>query len=564
MSIRIKLKDNPAKTDYYTNLDMIEGEVELDLKSADTIAAVTVKIEGVTKSTCYTQPNHGKSRSRTPIVEQHKVLYLSEIVFPTQQLRQQSSAKDFTLPAGLHKWPFRFQIPINNDCRADTKAVPARTKLGALLNERLSGTLDYSSSALHHVQQILPPSMQGNEEIWVRYYVKATAKRASMLVINHRAYRPFIFLPIEKPMAEPGTGNAFFVKRQHTLTHFPDAQTRKSGFFTSLKGKKMEPGDTIAIEIRMPNPPAVVPGVPVPMELYGFRETNRFPRANLRVVGVECVLLVTTKVQAGSLRRNIGGRLPCFSMPCNLAFGSFRPDNLPCCEMRFIDAPKPFVVSNEIAPTFATCNLARVYELQIDVTVDSDGRTETIPLVMPLEVKSGVEAPPPQDNDVVVPPQAMRRPSGGLDVVSGTSANGIASSSSNDKRSGVATAGASKVVVVDDLPTYNEATRIGAGASSSSSTGNTPRLPVRSAGVGQNGVASSSSTATTAAVLAEHASEADDAHTPLPPHQQQQGQRPLTANLTLRRANRNRRTSYRVGDDYMHETEQWANSESHV
>lgn len=539
MSIRVKLKDNPAKTDYYTNLDIIEGEVELDLKSADTIAAVTVKIEGVTKSTCYTQPNHGKSRSRTPIVEQHKVLYLAEVVFPTQQLRQQSSAKDFTLPAGLHKWPFRFQIPINNDCRADAKAVVTRTKLGALFNERLSNAIDGSNPTLTHVQQILPPSMQGNEEVWVRYYVKATAKRSSMLVINHRTYRPFIFLPIEKPMAEPGTGNAFFVKRQHTLTHFPDAAARKTGFLRSLKEKRMEPGDTIAIEIRMPNPPAVVPGVPVPMELYGFRETDRFPRANLRVVGVECYLLVTTKVRAGSLRRNIGGRLPCFSAACNTPFGPFRPEALPCCEIRFIDTPRPFVVSNEIAPTFATCNLARVYELQIDVTVDCDGRTETVPLVMPLEVKSGVEAPPPQDNDIMSSDGIQRPPTVGTGATSGVEHNDV-------KRPG----GPIDMPkpVIDDLPTYNEATRIGA---SSSSTSAAPRLPARNAVAGSGAAGSSAASA-----LAE---DHDLATALAPVHS---SQRPLTANLTLRRANRNRRTSYRVGEDYMQDTERWANQEN--
>ncbi|BFZ53353.1 hypothetical protein PYCC9005_000376 [Savitreella phatthalungensis] len=553
MSIKVKLNDNPAGTDYYTNLDMIEGTVELDLRGPESFTSVTVKVEGVTKSTCYTDPHHGKSRSRTPVVEQHKVLFLADIVFPTPQLRQHTSASEFTLPAGRHSWPFRFQIPINNDCNQAPNALAVtagRSKLASMLNEgrmavneRIGQPLERTS----HVQQILPPSMQGNDDVWIRYFVKATAKRSSRLAFNHRGFQPFIFLPIEKPLAEPGTGNAFFVRRQHTLAHLPDSRQKSGGLFRSLKEKRLEAGDTIALEIRMPNPPAVVPGVPVPMELYAFRETNKHPNSHLKVISLDCYLLVTTKLRAGTLKRNIGGKLPCYRTSIDRLVGPLqanRPD-MPCLGIRFIETPNPFVVASEIAPTFATCNIARVYELQINVLIENDGKQEMVPLVMPLEVRSGVEAPPPLE---VVPqsPGAMNAfPKAGDPQAPPLPSRDEKRSSGPGDLPGSNPIGAA---VVDDLPTYNQATRIG-GTSTTNAVGMGGVAGIGgSSGEGSSGLAGPSSSA------AGTSSSQPLSQSALI---QQQQQRPLTANLTLRRANRNGRTSYRVGDNYMTETDRW-------
>lgn len=214
MSVRIHLQR--GRYDYFTNLDVIQGRIDLTLNSSESISSVVVKVEGLSKSLCYTEPGNGKTRGKTPVHELHKVLYLVDSVFPDEALKRTSTAASYTLPPGKHSWPFIFKIPINNDCKNESR-----------INAALGTIMPGSSAALQqrHVQQILPPSMTGSEEVFVRYFIKVTVSRPSLLAVNHREYVPFIFLPIEPPRAETSDDSrAFFVKRQHTLSVTDDTR----------------------------------------------------------------------------------------------------------------------------------------------------------------------------------------------------------------------------------------------------------------------------------------------------------------------------------------------------
>ena len=46
----------------------------------------------------------------------HKALYDTVIVFPPDNVRQVSQAKDFTLTPGNYSYPFEFKLPLNNSC----------------------------------------------------------------------------------------------------------------------------------------------------------------------------------------------------------------------------------------------------------------------------------------------------------------------------------------------------------------------------------------------------------------------------------------------------------------
>lgn len=79
MPVSLTLKRRGA----YTNLDYVEGDVHLDISSAEHIESVVVKIEGrgsaaqltlgISKTTVYAKrPGNDRSKAK-PVVEAHKV-----------------------------------------------------------------------------------------------------------------------------------------------------------------------------------------------------------------------------------------------------------------------------------------------------------------------------------------------------------------------------------------------------------------------------------------------------------------------------------------------------------
>lgn len=421
--------------EYFTNFDRLQGHVELDLSSSESISAITIKAEGLARSLCFTEPGNGKTRSKVPVTELHKVLYLTDTVFPEPALRKSSTASSFTLPPGKHSWPFSFQIPINNDCKNE---LGSRATLGAFIQGNPAGLQQ------RHVQQILPPSMSGNDDIWVRYFIKVTVERPSKLVLNRRQQVPFVFLPIESPRAEDGAnGEAFFVKRQHTLAVPDGAQSR--GLRAFLRDSQRKQADTIAVEVRLANPPLLVPGVPVNMDVMGFFESN-YNNNRLSITRITIHLLVTTKIRAGSLKRQLGSRQLCYDEDYAVRLNPQESPSQPAAIISLL-RNKPFVLVTDTPPTFSTCNIARTYGLEIGVTMTQEpGLKEVVVLTCPVTVLSGVRAPPPQD---------------------------VASVGSGEGPSNM------QYSMADDLPTYKEAVKIGAPSAGSVIPNNHSRTAIR-------------------------------------------------------------------------------------
>lgn len=412
------------------------------MSSSESISAITVKVEGEAKSQCYREPIQGRRRSKRPVVELHKVLYLTRVVFPDSSLsslKTPSSASSFTLPPGKHSWPFSFQIPVNNDCK-----IEPRSTVGAII----SG--DVMSPQQRHVQQILPPSMIGNYEVWVRYFVKVTVDRPFKLVLNRREQVPFVFLPIEAPRAEEGTsGEAFFVRRQCTLG-LPDGKMKGMMRFFGQDSPQSRP-DNIAIEIRLANPPLLVPGIPVNMDIMGFIESN-YNDHNLVITQVSIYLLVTTKVKAGGLKRTFEHHVRCYDEDFNKPMIPQADKSKPAALISLIHS-RPFTLATDTAPTFSTCNIARSYHLGVDVTVTRDSKAkEKIVLNCPVTILSGVRAPPPQDN---------------FHVIDHDDVDAYEAGPSNGGKGGA------------DLPTYKEAVKIGAPSSASVIPNNYSRAAIR-------------------------------------------------------------------------------------
>jgi hypothetical protein len=106
-----------------------------------------------------------------------KLLYLVETVFPSSEVRENTSTNNsgYTLKPGQYEYPFRIRIPINAVCSEGQG-------MGGNILQRLSfdkGTVDYAKGAQKHHHGTLPPSLSGipNDEAWIRYFLKATVNR---------------------------------------------------------------------------------------------------------------------------------------------------------------------------------------------------------------------------------------------------------------------------------------------------------------------------------------------------------------------------------------------------
>ncbi|CAK7197665.1 hypothetical protein SEUCBS139899_000313 [Sporothrix eucalyptigena] len=246
MSVHIHLIDPP---EYYTNLDIIRGEVKFYLSKPEAIGAVVVKLEGESSTQLTVPPveeeegwsyKHEKLHDLDPskgytgviqrpapgtvVQENHKILYQVAQVHP---LKTEEPPTNNILPAGQHTFPFRFKVPFNNACSdpvalsrtggmVDVDGNAESPNGGPLRFGHNNGIriMDGSKQLMYtHVKQTLPPSFAGylssTETTEIRYFVKATVQRPGMFKGNWRNTTGFKFLPIEPIRPEPSNREVF-------------------------------------------------------------------------------------------------------------------------------------------------------------------------------------------------------------------------------------------------------------------------------------------------------------------------------------------------------------------
>ena len=110
----VKIEIDRSHTDgAFTNYDIIKGNVTLVVTKAITLNWIQVKLEGESTTQLLIPKfnNNKKKKEKDKIIQDiHKVLYDTTIVFPPDNVRQVSQAKEFTLAPGNYSYPFEFKI----------------------------------------------------------------------------------------------------------------------------------------------------------------------------------------------------------------------------------------------------------------------------------------------------------------------------------------------------------------------------------------------------------------------------------------------------------------------
>ncbi|KAL8763924.1 MAG: hypothetical protein Q9184_000367 [Pyrenodesmia sp. 2 TL-2023] len=423
MSVKIVFDNHRS---LYTNLDIIKGRAILSITKNETIAAITVKLEGDCKTRLTDEMDAPSTfngmgrRAGGPDViaetELHKILYKATTVFPTPDVLRASGSSVYTLPPGLHEFPFEFKLPFNNAC-ADAQSTYISV---AGLQVQTAGNTD------RHVRKTLPPSLSVPHDLaLIRYFVKATVQRPAFYKENFRTEATFQFFPIEpprRPSPPPGPRSEVFARVQHafapTISTASPHTAKLPGLFRKPVAPKVEDPVSpprppqICIDCRLPDPAIIRCNVPLPLRILVTKLNDSPATLFLQLLQIE--LVAKSNVRAHHMSRdnftttiivsksNMRARLTEVNKSMQIDSGFWR------------DIPLP----NSVAPSFDTCNISRAYELRIKVGLSYGAGDQVFPelsvqtLVMAVQVYSGI-APPEallQAMASKVPPRPPPRP----------------------------------------------------------------------------------------------------------------------------------------------------------
>ncbi|KAK5085101.1 hypothetical protein LTR70_008673 [Exophiala xenobiotica] len=401
MSVRVQLDRQHG--DIYTNLDFVAGRVILTLPTDATISAITVKLEGESKSRLDGPKSPQDQERRKTLLEVHKLLYKVETVFPSAEIRETNATgrtAQFTLLRGQYEYPFRFKIPFNNDCVNNTSLIKD-LKIGAL-------NVQFGQEPLH-AKLPLPPSLGGYPgEAEIKYFVKATVVRPKFYQENLRTEVPLTFLPIEQPRPSDGDGETYG-RRKHQFQRVDSGITIKSKTLFRKDSNSPAEEEPLAFQVdaRLPNPAIITCREPIPLRILLERLNSSTSSIYLSMLQLE--LIGHTEIRAHDLHRKESGTWLLVSQ-ANMAV----PLEQPSSKTNSWTIPSSFwdniPLPTTVAPSFRTCNMSRKYELEVRVGLThgmADGiRPEIIvsPIRLDVEVWSGIR-PPSQLLDAIAQAQ---------------------------------------------------------------------------------------------------------------------------------------------------------------
>ncbi|ODQ79357.1 hypothetical protein BABINDRAFT_62798 [Babjeviella inositovora NRRL Y-12698] len=423
--------DTREKAGTFTNFDVIRGYVALTVTSGISLNHILVKLEGISKTELLVPKNPsarvdketGKydPKEMKRVEETHRVLYNTVMVFPPENVRTVSKQKEFTLTPGEYKYPFSFKILFANDCTTSLKTTFGR---------------DLVLETSKHVHAQLPPSFSGmGNTAQVKYFIKVTAKRSSLLRTNLRSFKPFVMLPLDYNGLDPSeeSNKIMFVRRSVVFKNMLPAIVEVKP--APPKRLMVKTSDVpFYVEARLGFPaclaPSTVPAFslhivsPLPSRNYRLSNGDTSGLGAIYITSLSVDLLMTTLVIAQGHKSELK------SVERLLSFSGIHEVDL--CEVKEstakdhktgeplheLELPQSLfqnaVLKDHIPPSFKTCNINRKYQLCIACGVSStanNGKSaQKVELVTDVRVSSGLSMSMAMREQVESSLDGMERP----------------------------------------------------------------------------------------------------------------------------------------------------------
>lgn len=223
-----------------------------------------------------------------------------------------------------------------------------------------------------HVKTTLPPTLTGFPgEAEISYYVKATVQRQGLFKENPRAHQPFRFMPIESPRL-PSTGELSFARHRHTFV--TSKRAGKKSFFGMGAAKPAdEEGPSFSVDMRLPKPSILTCNQPLPLSIVVTKLSAVAEYIYLQ--SLQIALIGTTKIRAHDLERTEQNSWIVMSKS-NMGITAVMANDAEGTEITVDDtAWRLSSLPNTVAPSFATCNIARAYQVEVRAGFSCGGRT---------------------------------------------------------------------------------------------------------------------------------------------------------------------------------------------
>lgn len=99
--------------EHYTNLDVIQGRVSLQVPNPTNVSSVVVKLEGESRTRLLAPIHPSRPDKQRPVLELHKFLYRTQVLWPAN-VRPEDLANNpkasFSINAGSYEYPFQFKV----------------------------------------------------------------------------------------------------------------------------------------------------------------------------------------------------------------------------------------------------------------------------------------------------------------------------------------------------------------------------------------------------------------------------------------------------------------------
>ncbi|CAI6339458.1 unnamed protein product [Periconia digitata] len=383
--------------DHYTNLDVLNGRVQLQIPNPVNVTSIVVKLEGEARTRLMTAIKPSRTDKQRPVLEVHKFLYKTQVVWPAGMQQDElltNTKQAFPLDAGKHEYPFQFKLPLNMGCQQQN-SLSTNVSFSNMIPE-------YGKNPTQHVKTTLPPSLSGFPgEAEIRYFVKVTVNRPEFYKENPRDMANFTFLPIEPPRPAQTDGEAYARRSHQFLEGPPGSSGGKKGFFghKDPTAPDVNPNHSprVSVDARLPNPAILTINQALPLKILVKNMGERSKNIYLQMLQIE--LIGYTKVRAHEVTRTESNSWLLASMS-NMAIPIGSPTDavgteVPINQEYWSDK----LIPNTVAPSFQACNLSRSYEIEVRVGLGygsynhGEDQLVVLPLRLPVKLYSGI-APP--------------------------------------------------------------------------------------------------------------------------------------------------------------------------
>ncbi|KAL4876364.1 hypothetical protein BJY04DRAFT_223152 [Aspergillus karnatakaensis] len=366
MGIQLEIVKLDAKRRYTTG-DNVHGVVRVRLSRSMEISDVTISLKGSVRTFLIEKGPAFILGNDVPKVaeEHHKLFTTSKVLFPHDNIQPSSTPKGVVLHRGEYTIPFELSFPATSTCSS-------------------------SQPGFKHVETVLPPSFEGQAtdhgaEARVEYVVRAEVNRPGRLKKGASTHQNLRFSPPDpSPHSLPFSNSGWCTGRG------PLHAGLSPVISTFSSGTPSRELPILLLEARVPYPPILYPGGPLPLHLSIQSLPTHMqlvPTTRIRALSIN--LYGSTFAKAGIHHASWKSTTELFhldSLSRLVNCGQYMEELSDLNRTILDDTTLP-----ELTTSFTTCTVEQTYTLEVEAwfSVGKNDALKSVKISINVELWSG-------------------------------------------------------------------------------------------------------------------------------------------------------------------------------